>query len=61
MDHDKLLKRLAELESLNDHLFSELQDLDNLMRSVGFTHGLATVKATALEISEGEKGGEDAA
>lgn len=52
MEHKKLIKRLAELESINDQLMSELEYLDNLMRSVGFTNGLATVKATALELYE---------
>jgi hypothetical protein len=57
MEHAKLVKRLAELESINDQLMSELEYLDTLMRSVGFTNGLATVKATALELFEkGEEG-----
>lgn len=60
MEHQKLIKRLAELESINDQLMSELEYLDGLMRSVGFTDGLATVKATALELYErGEEGLKD--
>lgn len=62
MEHEKLIKRLAELESINDQLMSELEYLDTLMRSVGFTNGLATVKATALELFErGEEDGDRAA
>jgi len=52
MEQERLIKRLAELESINDQLLSELEYLDSLMRSVGFTNGLATVKATALELYE---------
>ena len=57
MDQQVLLKRLAELESVNDQLLTELEYLDQLMRSVGFTDGLATVKATAQALYEH---GEDA-
>lgn len=52
MELQKLTKRVAELESINDQLMSELEYLDSLMRSVGFSNGLATVKATALELYE---------
>lgn len=46
----QLLQQLALLESLNDHLETELHNLDHLMELVGFSGGLATVKATAYEI-----------
>lgn len=46
----ELKKKIARLESVNDHLKTELQYLDELMRMIGFSQGLATVKATALEI-----------
>ncbi len=49
---EELLKKLAELEFANDQLVSELGYLDSLMRSIGFTDGLATVKATARELLE---------
>ena len=45
-----LLKEIARLESLNDLLQTELKYVDQLMRLVGFAEGLATVKATALEM-----------
>lgn len=47
MTKEELLKKKAYLESINDQLLTELQNLDSLMRLVGFTDGLATVKATA--------------
>ena len=49
---EKLKQRIAELEFANDQLVSELAYLDGLMRAIGFTDGLATVKATARELYE---------
>lgn len=48
----ELRARLARLESINDHLMTELLELDTLMRLVGFSQGIHTVKATATEILE---------
>jgi hypothetical protein len=45
-----LLKQVARLESVNDHLLTELGYVDHLMRLVGFAGGLETVKATAREL-----------
>lgn len=50
---DNELKKLAELEFSNDQLASEISCLDQLMRLVGFSDGLATVKVAAREIAEG--------
>ncbi|MDP1834487.1 MAG: hypothetical protein Q8K75_01030 [Chlamydiales bacterium] len=52
MSNEELLKKLAELEFANDQLVSEIGYLDSLMRSIGFSEGLATVKATARELLE---------
>ncbi len=49
---EKLKQRISELEFANDQLASELVYLDGLMRAIGFTDGLATVKATARELYE---------
>lgn len=49
---EELLKKMAKLESMNDQLVTELANLDRLMRAVGFTNGLETVKATAMELLE---------
>lgn len=51
---EDLLKKMAQLESMNDQLQTELVNLDKLMRAVGFTNGLETVKATALELLNSE-------
>lgn len=52
MNIQELLKRKAQLESENDLLRSELEYLDQLMRLAGFTNGLETVKATAIDLIE---------
>lgn len=46
----QLLKKIAYLESLNDQLSAEVSYVDHLMRLIGFSDGLVTVKATAQEI-----------
>jgi hypothetical protein len=50
MSKDDLVKRISELESLNDQLASELRYLDDLMRQLGFDDGLKTLKAAAEEM-----------
>ena len=56
-DHElqKLLDRLAQLEFQNDQLVAELEYVDQLLRNVGFTEGLHSVKAAAKELAEYEK------
>jgi hypothetical protein len=48
----QLLKKIARLESINDHLNSEVKYVDQLMRLIGFADGLQTVKETAKELLE---------
>ena len=50
MTKTQLLKRIAYLESVNDQLSTEVTYVDHLMRLIGFSDGLITVKATAQEI-----------
>lgn len=54
-----LQNRIAYLESVNDQLLTELAYLDQLMRLVGFSEGLETVKATAKELYESQLQEED--
>lgn len=50
---DKVLtKKIAELEFQQDQLLAELEYVDTLLRAVGFSEGLQTVKATALDMIE---------
>lgn len=50
MNKDDLLKRLTDLEGQNESLLDELYETDLIMRQIGFSHGLATVKAVAEEM-----------
>lgn len=50
MTKEQLRKKLAYLESINDQLSTEVSYVDQLMRMVGFSGGLTTVKETAKEI-----------
>lgn len=52
MTKHELEKKIAGLESMNDQLISELTYIDQLMRNIGFSNGLETVKATAREIHQ---------
>lgn len=50
MTKKDLMRKIAILESVNDQLVTELENIDHLMRMVGFACGLETIKATAQEI-----------
>jgi len=47
----KLLQKIAYLEFVNDQLSTELSYVDRLLRAVGFTEGLTTVKQAAQELA----------
>lgn len=57
----ELIKKIAFLESINDQMYSELVNIDQLMRLVGFEGGLETVKQTAQEIYRSEQEDQEAA
>jgi hypothetical protein len=59
MDKEKLLRRIAELETINDQLQTELRYLDTLLREVGFENGLTTLKYAAKELIEEESQDEE--
>ncbi|MBI2742645.1 MAG: hypothetical protein HYX48_01860 [Chlamydiales bacterium] len=50
MSKEEMLRRISELESLNDQLMSELRYLDRLLKKVGFEEGLQTLKYAAEEM-----------
>ncbi len=50
METKELLKRVSELESLNDQLQAEIRYLDHLLRLVGFQEGLIDLKRAASEL-----------
>jgi len=55
MEKEPLLKRISELETLNDQLVAELNYLDRLLKEVGFENGLITLKMAAQELLEEEQ------
>ena len=55
MNQDKLVKKIAQLESINDQLISELLYLDTIARQLGFQHGLKTLKSAAQELIDEQK------
>ncbi|MGR3973019.1 MAG: hypothetical protein QRY72_00325 [Candidatus Rhabdochlamydia sp.] len=54
MEKEFLLRRLSELETINDQLVAELNYLDHLLRQVGFEDGLMTLKFAAEELLQEE-------
>lgn len=57
MTKEEMLKKISELESINDQLQAEIKYLDQLLREVGFENGLKTLKFAAQELLE--QGNED--
>ncbi len=57
LDKEVLVKRISELEFINDQLLSEIRYLDELMREIGFEDGLKTLKVAAHEILEQDRRG----
>ncbi|MCX6987639.1 MAG: hypothetical protein NT065_05745 [Chlamydiae bacterium] len=55
MEENQLLRRISELESINDQLISEIRFLDTLLRKIGFEEGLKTLKMAAQEIVEQDR------
>lgn len=54
-EKETMLKRISELESINDQLLSEIRYLDELMREIGFEEGIKTLKVAAFEILEQDR------
>lgn len=45
-----LNKKIAELETVNDHLMTEIELINSLLKEVGFEEGIATMKAAVYEL-----------
>jgi len=54
MHMKKLFDKIARLEFVNDQIATELHNIDALLRSIGFSEGLESVKSAAVEIYEHE-------
>ncbi len=52
MDEQEMRKKIAYLEFVNDQLISEMEEIDEMMRCIGFADGLDTVKETAWNLYE---------
>jgi len=55
MEYQKLLQKLAKLETMNDQLAAELDYLEKLTRALGFAEGLKTLKSAAIEMIEADR------
>lgn len=49
---EQLFKRMAYLEFIEDQLSTELLYMDELLKNVGFPHGLVSVKQVAKDMLE---------
>jgi hypothetical protein len=50
MQIKQMLDRIAHLEFVNDQIAAELHEVDVLLRQIGFSDGLKSMKAAAREI-----------
>ncbi|CCB86126.1 MULTISPECIES: hypothetical protein [Parachlamydia] len=55
MTISEILKKIAYLEAVNEALHQEVLHLDVMMRQLGFSGGLETVKLTARAILQDKK------
>lgn len=59
MQFEDLKKQISKLETINDQLQAELHSLDELLKTIGFDEGIATLKSAAHELMKMEHGGEE--
>lgn len=55
MDDSEMRRKIAYLEFVNDQLISEMEEIDDMMRFIGFAEGLETVKETAWNLYESDQ------
>jgi len=56
MNREECLKKISELQSVNDQLMAELRYLNNLLKEIGFEEGITTLKTTLQEMLDQESG-----
>ena len=49
---EEFLKRIAQLETINDQLRTELDSLGRLLMAIGFKNGISSLKEAALDLLE---------
>lgn len=59
MENSDLHEQIAKLEFQNDQLVAELEYVDTLLRAVGFSNGLDSVKSAAQELARFEQAQND--
>jgi len=55
MEEEKYIKKIAQLESLNDQLLAEFNNLDLVLKELGFEKGIITLKEAAKEMLHNKK------
>ncbi len=55
MNKTQLQKKVAYLEFVHDQLESEFGYLDELLKSVGFPRGVASIKEVAIDLLQEEQ------
>jgi len=55
MTREELLKKISELESMNDQLLTEIRYLNEMLKKIGFDEGIKTLKMAIEEIIEQDK------
>ncbi len=57
MNKEKLEQKIAKLESLNDQLTAEFNNLNSVLKKLGFDEGIKTLKEAATEMLHKEPPG----
>ena len=60
MKKKDLIKKIAQLETINDQLSAEIEYLDNISRELGFINGITTLKSAAYELLKEQEKNNDA-
>lgn len=55
MENEKYEKKIAQLESINDQLQAEFNNLDLVLKELGFEKGILTLKEAAKEMLHNKK------
>lgn len=59
MKKNDLEKKIAKLESINDQLISEITNLDQMAKKLGFVEGIKTLKSAARELLKEQQKAQD--
>jgi hypothetical protein len=51
---EQILKKIAYMEFVHDQLSAELEEIDSLLKQIGFPNGLESARLVALEMIQEE-------